>query len=472
MPFLKKLSFALLCVTLTSPLLAQELLLNGISTFSRLKIDYYITALYLPETSNNTETILEMPGVKRMEMRVLTRRLSSRKFSEIWNTAINLNNPPSIVSASQKDILTFTSTVKKKLTTGDKITFLHTAAGNTEIKINNVTLTVITNKKFYTMLLNAWIGSRPPSRVFKQEMLNLRDRSPAIGQFNALTYAISRQKEITTWIPKDPKKQQEQLLADKLAKEKSIAAEKAEAAAKAKAQALANTKAEAAARVKEEAEILARDVAKAATIALAKTEALALAKATKDAQEKVALLSTNKTETKALTNVKVEEAQKKTIEKAKPHTAKLDKAGTPEQEKTKLTVKALSAAEIAKESVILAEGSEQKNNIKEHDKNSKEQLIRTATSKYKTALLRETYKYISYPRRASARRQEGVIILNVTIDESGNVTDIDIEKKSRYSLLNKAALNAVKRAAPYPDIPAELTANKYTFRIPIQFRLP
>ncbi|WOX06644.1 TonB family protein [Microbulbifer pacificus] len=91
---------------------------------------------------------------------------------------------------------------------------------------------------------------------------------------------------------------------------------------------------------------------------------------------------------------------------------------------------------------------------------------------YHSMLLRHTFKHINYPKRAMERGQEGSVRLNVTIDSKGNVIDVATLQESRFSSLNREALDAVERAGPYPATPSQLKMNEYKFTVPITFRLP
>ncbi|AMX01671.1 TonB family protein [Microbulbifer thermotolerans] len=91
---------------------------------------------------------------------------------------------------------------------------------------------------------------------------------------------------------------------------------------------------------------------------------------------------------------------------------------------------------------------------------------------YHSMLLRHTFKYITYPKRAQERGQEGSVRLNVTIDPQGRVKDVQPLQESRYASLNREAREAVKRASPFPAAPPQLARDNYQFTVPITFRLP
>ncbi|WP_237066755.1 TonB family protein [Microbulbifer guangxiensis] len=91
---------------------------------------------------------------------------------------------------------------------------------------------------------------------------------------------------------------------------------------------------------------------------------------------------------------------------------------------------------------------------------------------YHSMLLRHTYKFIRYPKRAQERGQEGSVRLNVSIGANGEIRDIQSVQESRFATLNREAREAVERAGPYPAAPPQLVKDTYQFTVPITFRLP
>ncbi len=92
--------------------------------------------------------------------------------------------------------------------------------------------------------------------------------------------------------------------------------------------------------------------------------------------------------------------------------------------------------------------------------------------RYHSELLRWCYKYLKYPPKAASRNQQGSVRLSVSIDRKGNVTKVNAEEESPYNLLNKEALSAVERANPFPPVPDSIKGERYSFSLPIVFRLP
>jgi protein TonB len=91
---------------------------------------------------------------------------------------------------------------------------------------------------------------------------------------------------------------------------------------------------------------------------------------------------------------------------------------------------------------------------------------------YRMSIMRSIYTRVVYPKRAIARNQQGVVVLKLALDKSGNLLSLNLEKASDYKMLNDAALRAVKVSAPYRQAPFKLSSSALEVSIPINFRIP
>ncbi|MGB2002359.1 MAG: TonB family protein [Porticoccaceae bacterium] len=90
---------------------------------------------------------------------------------------------------------------------------------------------------------------------------------------------------------------------------------------------------------------------------------------------------------------------------------------------------------------------------------------------YTPLVVAQIYKAIRYPNRAADKNQQGTVRIGVTIDRSGDLISAVITQESRFRLLNQAAHKAVKKAAPFPQLPEEMKADSFEVNLPITFRL-
>ncbi|EOJ6286533.1 energy transducer TonB [Campylobacter jejuni] len=100
--------------------------------------------------------------------------------------------------------------------------------------------------------------------------------------------------------------------------------------------------------------------------------------------------------------------------------------------------------------------------------NAKEQV-----KSYQALLMAHLTKFKKYPQEAIMQKQEGVVRIRVSIDESGNVLNKELKKSCPYAALNDEALSLFKRASPLPKPPKEMLKNgdKISFVMPIDYNI-
>ena len=74
-----------------------------------------------------------------------------------------------------------------------------------------------------------------------------------------------------------------------------------------------------------------------------------------------------------------------------------------------------------------------------------------------------------YPDQARAMLKEGRITVGFTITMAGTVKDIKIIDPCRHEILNNAALNAVKKASPFPKPPKRFFSGAVLFEVIVVF---
>lgn len=90
---------------------------------------------------------------------------------------------------------------------------------------------------------------------------------------------------------------------------------------------------------------------------------------------------------------------------------------------------------------------------------------------YISKLTRWTSSFVSYPRAAARRNLEGTVRVTVTLARDGEVKNVRMTEQSRHSILNEAAMSAVRGASPYPAVPDEIPGDSYLFSVPVVFKL-
>ncbi len=69
------------------------------------------------------------------------------------------------------------------------------------------------------------------------------------------------------------------------------------------------------------------------------------------------------------------------------------------------------------------------------------------------------------------RAWQGEVLVDLKLDNQGNVLASGIEHSSGYEVLDKQALEMVARAAPFPAPPDILKSSVFNIQVPVSFKL-
>jgi len=94
-----------------------------------------------------------------------------------------------------------------------------------------------------------------------------------------------------------------------------------------------------------------------------------------------------------------------------------------------------------------------------------------ASTIWQSNLLTHIQRYKRYPHQARRRGQEAVIYVRVTITRNGQVVKHQLEKASRYKVLNREVLTLITRAQPLPPPPKGLSGETLEILLPVVFSL-
>jgi protein TonB len=104
-------------------------------------------------------------------------------------------------------------------------------------------------------------------------------------------------------------------------------------------------------------------------------------------------------------------------------------------------------------------------------KGPSEQELENSRGNYGSLLSREFAKYKQYPRLAQMRGWQGTVKVELHIDTTGNIRSSSVIESSNYEVLDKQALEMVRKATPLPQPPEALRGREFTIIVPINFRL-
>jgi len=76
-----------------------------------------------------------------------------------------------------------------------------------------------------------------------------------------------------------------------------------------------------------------------------------------------------------------------------------------------------------------------------------------------------------YPEQARVNAMQGALLLLFTIDKNGNLDRVQLIRSSGYPILDKAAMEAIKDASPFPPLPKRFYLNKLNIYATFRYTL-
>ena len=92
-----------------------------------------------------------------------------------------------------------------------------------------------------------------------------------------------------------------------------------------------------------------------------------------------------------------------------------------------------------------------------------------AVSNYPGRIARKLNGALRYPSGAKAARLTGEATVSFAVDGSGRPSSISIVASSGFDVLDKAAMEAVRRASPFPPIPSAAGRKEWPFTVTLAF---
>jgi periplasmic protein TonB len=200
--FIVHLGSWVLCASILIAIQAHaELQLNGISTFTSLKADQYVAAIYSEQVSDQPEKLLDSSLKRRMELRVVAPNIFLRSFVQTWVYGMAINNSKEQIYKNAFQVIAFSDCLKDNLQKGDILVIEYFPKKGTSLSLNYVELQTFPGEDFFNILLRTWIGSVPPSSSMKMELLmGDKEKSKELfATYSELSPSQQRVDEIRTW---------------------------------------------------------------------------------------------------------------------------------------------------------------------------------------------------------------------------------------------------------------------------------
>ncbi|GEM_PF-2934858 len=76
-----------------------------------------------------------------------------------------------------------------------------------------------------------------------------------------------------------------------------------------------------------------------------------------------------------------------------------------------------------------------------------------------------------YPMASKTFNEQGQVVVQMILDQKGNILEVKVTQPSPYIRLNEAAVKSVQRAAPFGDFPSEVKYSQWKITLPMKFIL-
>ena len=83
--------------------------------------------------------------------------------------------------------------------------------------------------------------------------------------------------------------------------------------------------------------------------------------------------------------------------------------------------------------------------------------------------MRRISQFPYVPKDTGPVRTTGTVLTRVTIARDGRLLDVAIERSSGLPSLDSGVIETIRRASPYPPLPADITGDRHTFQLPVSF---
>ncbi len=426
---------------------AADLALNGRGIATKFQSEFFAAELLAAQPSRETSELLANE-MFTMRMTILIDNWTQRQFSQHWSQAILINNTADSRDQYSGEIAEWLDSVKGPLKRGDSLAFVKSPVDGFVFSINNVELYRSKRAGIANLLLNTWIGSRPPASEFKSGLLGITTLQDQVFTAALAKPSATRKAELEKWVAVNESNSEPEII--ETAAVKPVAKDSPSAQPAAKPALDLASKIEDAPVVEESTRgdnPPGDETASPAPKNLASDTPAAIPGP--EATSAIEPLETAETASPA----GIEIASSKTEEDSAPSDVIAgDINPSPSEQLVESNDIFVPADEVTS---------------KEPAGEQEDPLFKV----YRANILTLTYQNLIYPNSAIDRGQEDKVMLRLTLNRKGKVVSFDYDKRSRFKTLNKAVEKAVSQANPYPAPPKKLKGREIVVSIPIVFSL-
>lgn len=141
---------------------------NGAGTRTKYFIKLYVSALYVPNTTSNAQTIIDQDEESAVRLKLLSSMVTRDKFIETVRDGFEVSTEG---KATQKEIDDFMKLFTGEFAEGDDIILIYKPKNGVQVYMNGKHLGGEGGLEFKKALWGIWLGKDPVNGKLKKAML-------------------------------------------------------------------------------------------------------------------------------------------------------------------------------------------------------------------------------------------------------------------------------------------------------------
>lgn len=150
-----------------------ELKLNGAGTRSKWFMDLYIGGLYVPETIDDGQAIINADEPQAITLHIISGMITSDKMKSATLEGFE-NSTGGDLSAIQGDVDTFLDVFSEEIKDGDVFDLVYLPGEGVRVLKNGEERATIGDLEFKKALFGIWLSDEPAQEDLKEKMLGQR----------------------------------------------------------------------------------------------------------------------------------------------------------------------------------------------------------------------------------------------------------------------------------------------------------
>ena len=150
------------------PIKESQLLYNGAGLRQKFGLDLYVSALYLPKSNSNSNSIINADEMQAIQIKIISNLVTRDKFNQVVAEGFEKSSHGK-ASSSERDAFKgfFSADIKK----GDDILLLYKPGKGVAAIINGKFMGKVEGLEFKKALWAIWLGDNPANEKLKSKML-------------------------------------------------------------------------------------------------------------------------------------------------------------------------------------------------------------------------------------------------------------------------------------------------------------